>query len=460
MPRKRRGGRRVLLLAFVLFVVASLWFLNGALTLAPAPQIKLETDRPAIGAATHVSAQFSEPDRGLGTIKLELVQGDRTVALGEKSFARASTTAWSRGTVQAEAKLDATVGRGNPAWLKEGDALLRASADRLGGIFRRATPVIVEQLVKVRLRPPRLELLSQQHYVRQGGSGVVRLRVDEAAARSGVRVGNREFSSYPLPGGSAGEKFVLFGVPWNMGDGTQLKLFAEDEAGNRVELPFVTIFKPAPPRRDTIPVTDTFLEQVVPAITSQTPGFDASGSLLDQYVKINSQMRKENLAAVATLAKQSETGWLWSGPFLQMANSARRAGYAEVRSYEMNGRRVDQQTHLGLDLASLAHAPVPAPNSGRVVLAEFFGIYGNTVIIDHGYGLFSLGGHLSAIQVKVGDRVTKGQTIGLSGSTGLAGGDHLHLEMFVQGVSVDPVEWLDEHWIHDNLATKLTIPGF
>ena len=85
-------------------------------------------------------------------------------------------------------------------------------------------------------------------------------------------------------------------------------------------------------------------------------------------------------------------------------------------------------------------------------------LYGNAVVIDHGYGLLSLCGHMSAVSVAAGDRVAKGAVIGASGSTGLAGGDHLHLEVFVHGQSVDPLEWLDAKWIGDNLGTKLRVP--
>jgi murein DD-endopeptidase MepM/ murein hydrolase activator NlpD len=118
---------------------------------------------------------------------------------------------------------------------------------------------------------------------------------------------------------------------------------------------------------------------------------------------------------------------------------------------------VDRQTHLGLDLASTARAPVPAPNAGRVVFAGWMTLYGNSVIIDHGYGLMSLCGHMSSIDVAEGDMVERGQLIGKSGTTGLAGGDHLHLEIFVHGQSVDPLQWLDAKWIRDNITSK--IPG-
>ncbi len=140
-----------------------------------------------------------------------------------------------------------------------------------------------------------------------------------------------------------------------------------------------------------------------------------------------------------------------------MTNSALKANFAQTRSYLYDGREVDRQTHLGLDLASTAHAPVPAPNSGRVVFAGWMTLYGNAVIIDHGYGLMSLCGHLSTIETAEGDLLERGQIIGSSGSTGLAGGDHLHLEIFVHGQSVDPLQWLDGKWIQEKVMAKL--PG-
>ena len=89
------------------------------------------------------------------------------------------------------------------------------------------------------------------------------------------------------------------------------------------------------------------------------------------------------------------------------------------------------------------------------MLARYFGIYGNTVVIDHGYGLMSLYGHLSSIAVEPGQQVDRAQQIGRSGATGLAGGDHLHFTMLLQGLPVNPREWWDAHWLHDRLKLKL-----
>jgi murein DD-endopeptidase MepM/ murein hydrolase activator NlpD len=81
--------------------------------------------------------------------------------------------------------------------------------------------------------------------------------------------------------------------------------------------------------------------------------------------------------------------------------------------------------------------------------------YGNSVVLDHGCGLFSMYAHLSLIDVEAGVVVDKGDILGRTGSTGMAGGDHLHFAMIVQGVFVNPVEWWDPHWIQDNIALKL-----
>jgi murein DD-endopeptidase MepM/ murein hydrolase activator NlpD len=116
---------------------------------------------------------------------------------------------------------------------------------------------------------------------------------------------------------------------------------------------------------------------------------------------------------------------------------------------------VDQQDHLGIDQATVRRDRVEAGNDGVVLLARYFGIYGNAVVIDHGYGLMSLYGHLSSLDVAEGQAVERGQAIGRTGDTGLAGGDHLHFTMLLGGLPVDPREWWDAHWIHDRLQLKL-----
>jgi murein DD-endopeptidase MepM/ murein hydrolase activator NlpD len=455
--RSGRSGKArffvVLLLAFAIAFGA--WYL---FRVGPAPVVDLVTERPAVGRSNVVTAVFSEPELGLGTVRLELIQGDRTELLAEETSVPGSGIPFFGSVGTGQTVLEAAVGTDAMAWLAEGDVVLRATALRASGPFRSPAPVMVERTMPVRLRLPRLEVVSSQHYGRQGGSGAVVYRVGEHVVLSGVRAGQMESAGSPLPGGVASDRFTFYSLPWNVPDSEEVRLFAEDDAGNRVEQPFLDIFKTIPSRTDNIRLNDSFLKRVVPAIASQTPGFDASGSLLDQYLRINGELRRSELDRVVELNRDSEPAFLWSGAFLQMPNSARAANFAETRTYIFEGREVDQQTHLGLDLASTARASVPAPNSGRVVFAGWMSLYGNSVIVDHGYGLLSLCGHMSTVDVAAGDRITKGDRLGTSGTTGLAGGDHLHLEIFVHGQSVDPMEWFDAKWIRDNLATKLEVP--
>jgi murein DD-endopeptidase MepM/ murein hydrolase activator NlpD len=129
--------------------------------------------------------------------------------------------------------------------------------------------------------------------------------------------------------------------------------------------------------------------------------------------------------------------------------------FGDRRTWEYQGRVVGQSLHLGEDLASLNNAAIEAANGGIVVFTGPLGIYGNSVLIDHGMGLFSLYGHLSVIDARVGQAVRRGSVIGRSGHTGLAGGDHLHFSILVGGQFVDPREWWDTHWIADNVTRKM-----
>ena len=212
---------------------------------------------------------------------------------------------------------------------------------------------------------------------------------------------------------------------------------------------------PKPPARDRIRLSDAFMARVVPEILRRTPGVSDRGDLLENYLQVNRDLRQTNAEELVELAGSSTPGFLWTEPFLPFPNAQVMSSFADQRTYLYEGRPVDEQTHLGYDLAAVAQAPVPAANRGVVMLARYFGIYGNTVLIDHGMGLSSLYGHLSRIDVAEGDRVEKGGRLGLSGETGLAGGDHLHFAILVGETYVDPLEWWDREWVRTHIEVRL-----
>lgn len=423
----------------------------GAIVLAAlsaTPTITMQPPVSVIGASTPVKVQVTGP-YGLRRFSAVLDQGGQRYTVYEQQqparrllFMRkpeaAHTYAFAAGKQQAPA-------------LKAGKANLVVEAQSNDFLAR---TVSATYEVAVVLEPPRLTVDEAQHYINQGGSELVTFTVSGDWSEAGVKVGPYTFRSFPLPGHPANERFSLFGFPWDLPAVTVPHVYARNAAGTEVTGRFWFKVFPKPFRARDLEINDAFLDKVVNQIDPA-----GKGDLLARFLHINRDLRKQNNQTLADLRLKSEEKVLWNGPFVQLANSQVEAHFADVRNYVYQGKKVDQQVHLGFDLAVTAHVPVLAANDGRVVWASDLGIYGNCIVLDHGYGLQSIYGHLSRIDVKVGDVVKKGQAMGHSGSTGLAGGDHVHFSMQVDGVQINPVEWFDAHWIHDRILSKLTPAG-
>jgi len=440
--------------AVLLLVLAALGaLLVATLRVGPAAALELRAEAGAIGARTGVVAVASSGGRGLAGLRIEVEQGGVAHVVARKDHRPLAPWAFSGARTEKD-ELRAEVGRAAVPALVEGEAVVRVVAERAPTWLRRPAPVVKELRLPVRLTPPALELLSSQHYVSQGGSGVVVYRVGATAVLDGVRAGEWFFPGAPRPGGAAQERLALFGVPWDLADDHALRVVAADDAGNESALAFVDRFFPKPPARDRIALDDAFLAKVVGEIRQQTPGLEGRGSLLDDYLQINRDLRRRNAGELVALAPRSAGAFLFTEPFLPLPNAKVMSAFADRRTYVYAGREVDEQTHLGFDLASVARTAVPAANRGVVVLARYFGIYGNTVVLDHGLGLATLYAHLSSIEVKEGQTVERGAVVGRTGATGLAGGDHLHFTTLVRGLPVNPVEWWDAAWVRDRVAAK------
>jgi murein DD-endopeptidase MepM/ murein hydrolase activator NlpD len=439
---------RGLLVAGALFaaVVAA-----TALWVGGAPAVKVEPAMPGIGRKTPVKVTVGDVGRA-ERLRVEVVQGDKVTPVAERSFTpRPAWQIWRRGRPET---VTVAVGRDTVKGLRTGKATVRATVERAGTWARHPAPAVAQVELPVRLAPPVLGVASIHHFAVQGGSEAVVYSVGETAVRDGVQSGSWWFPGHPLPGGQ-GQRFALFGIPYDLSDPSRIRLVAVDDVGNEAAVAFLDKFTPHPPRQDTIEVTDAFMNKVVPEILANSSEIEDHGSLLENYLAINRELRQKNNATLKELAGRSAPRFLWDQPFLPMPNAAITASFADHRTYFYNGKEIDQQDHLGFDMASVERDAVPASNRGVVVLARYFGIFGNAVVIDHGYGLMSLYGHLSTLGVREGQSVERGQELGRSGQTGLAGGDHLHFTMLLGGLPVTPVEWWDPHWIQDRVARKL-----
>ncbi|HTY61276.1 MAG TPA: M23 family metallopeptidase [Acidobacteriota bacterium] len=439
----------IFILALVLLAAAAQgFFCAGSL-----PDIQIEPAMSAIGMRTPVTITVSETRRGLTFVKVELVQGNNAATVAEKSYAPGSQfMLWGSKTVRDV--LHTEMGRKTLPGLKGGPASIRVTAGRANTWLRHPAPIVEEVILPVRLIPPSLQVTSTKIYVNQGGCELVTYRVGEPTVRDGVRSGSWWFPGYPLPGGGRQDRFAFFAVPYDMPQ-PDVRLIAEDAAGNSAERSVIDKFFPKPFKSDKLEINDSFINKVVPEILSQSPEITDRGNPLDNYLAINRELRQKNSQTILALAQKSKPAFLWNSPFEMMRNGKVMAAFADRRTYIYQGREIDRQDHLGFDLAVTKQAPIPAANSGTVLYARYFGIYGNAVVIDHGYGLQTIYGHLSSIAVKEGQQIVKGAILGNTGETGLAGGDHLHYCTLLQGLPVNPVEWRDAHWIRDRIARKL-----
>ncbi|MGO9937450.1 MAG: M23 family metallopeptidase [Terracidiphilus sp.] len=424
--------------ALVILVAIVFVFARSAM-----PVVDVPSSITTLGQATPVTVQVHDP-RGVRKITATVEQNGTSYAVGETT--QPSKVADSNWTFTAGVKATPQ--------LKDGAAklIVEATSNDLLGKKARA-----ERDVTVVTRPPSLSVDSDQHYLYLGMADLVTFDVSGGWTAAGVRVGDQTYRSWPMPGGKPG-RFSLFAFAWNMPPGTAPVVYASVGAGNDVTSPMVFQFpKKEQPHYTThdLQVSDAFMQKVVNELDP-----NGSGDPVARFVKINSEMRRANNKTLADLRFKTAEKFLWSQPFARQTHSQAEATFADVRNYIYHGKKIDQQVHLGYDLAVTQHVGVEASNDGQIVYAAPLGIYGNCVVVDHGYGLQTIYGHMSQIDVHVGDMVKRGQVMGRSGMTGMAGGDHIHFAMQLDGVQIDPKEWWDPHWIHDHIARRVDLPGF
>jgi len=408
--------------------------------------VKFEQENPTIRflpdsryPGKNITVKVEDQKSGVAEIRVEAIQKGKTISLFSEQF--------PKGTPSVEKNLAL---RPLPQGLKDGEAQIKISARDHS--WHGGNPVTLERTVVIDTRPPQINVLGSLHYINQGGTGFVTYQISEETPVNGVQVGDQLFPGYS-PGNN--QYMAYFTLGYGIQKEASVLAVAEDHAGNKAKAGFRLVPRSKAFKKDKLQVTDGFLKNILPYFTEQNPNL--KGSPIEIFILINRKQREADHQQIKKICRETGNKPLWSGPFLRLPNSKSMASFAEERTYFYEGKEIDHQVHLGVDLASLAQSPVPAANAGRVVFAGPLGIYGNTILIDHGCGLFSMYSHLSRLEAEVKKEVLKGDIIGRTGSTGLAGGDHLHFSMLVHGVFVNPIEWWDEHWIKDNIEGKMKL---
>jgi murein DD-endopeptidase MepM/ murein hydrolase activator NlpD len=451
--------------AFLLVVLAAI---GGVFVVAGrmgGPSIEINKPAKFVGASSPLEVAVSAPGANLKDLQIVLEQEGKQHSLFTLADQKGATV---KQDGPDKLLVAGTLGRQQVPDLKSGPARVVVTASRSVVYGIRTLQSSASKDVQVRLERPRISIVSTHHYVNHGGSEMAVYRVTPSDVTSGVLVGDVEYPGYPAAGANVegvrisdpDVRVAFFALLHDQDLNTPIRLFARDEAGNTARADFDYRAFPKPFKRSRIQLDDRFLDRVVPAILEGTSEVKPDGDTLAKFLVINGDLRRKNAEKIASFAAQTSPQILWGGVvFHPFTNTAVESAFADHRTYIYKGREVDQQIHLGFDLASFTGTPIVAANRGKVVFADELGIYGNCVILDHGMGVQSLYAHLASIDVKPGQVVEKEATLGRSGMTGLAGGDHLHFTMLVNGKMVNPVEWWDSHWIEDRILRKLRAVG-
>lgn len=307
--------------------------------------------------------------------------------------------------------------------------------------------------VNLDLVAPTAAELSSTQYLNHGGSGFIVYKVSSDTVKSGVKIGKYFFRGYGGQFKNTDINICFFAYPYDVEYGENIFLYAEDIAGNTGMQQVDYNLKNINYRQRDINVSEKFVKsKMLPLLLNE--GIDSSDNK-EIFLKVNSEMRKENNTKISEITNKSADVILWKGRFSQLSNSKVEANFADYRTYLFDNKPIDKQYHLGYDLSVTKNYPVEAANRGIVVFADNLGIYGKTVILDHGMGVMSLYSHLSSISVKEKQEVNKNDILGKTGVTGLAGGDHLHFGMYLHGVAVRPIEWWDPKWINEKVLDRI-----
>jgi len=439
LKNKKKSIKIPLFILLSLSIIFSVTYILIVKMESSAPTISIPPHSDYIGKSFTLSGTVADPESGVRSIWAAVLQDGKEKVLIDNAYQEQTSIPLS---ITVEPK---TLG------LSDGPAIIRiAVRDNSWRDWNNGNLSYIEKEVIIDTVPPRADVLTRHHNVSQGGAGLVIFRVTEPDTVSGVNVGGNFFPGYPGHFKDPNILMAFFALDHKQGTDTELYVKATDKAGNSSRTGFYYHLRTKRFAKDTIPISDEFLNWKMPEFD-----MEVAGEAIDKFIEVNRKLRKKNNDVILGHGKETESALYWNQSFIRLSGSARKAGFADHRSYHYKGNVIDRQYHMGIDLASLAHSRVPAANSGKVVFNGSVGIYGKTVIIDHGFGLFSIYSHLSTMDVETGQEVSRGEIIGRTGTTGLAGGDHLHYGMFIHNTFVNPIEWWDGSWIQNNITSKI-----
>ncbi len=308
------------------------------------------------------------------------------------------------------------------------------------------------------IKKPTTSIVNNSRYIRRGGSAIVIVKVEDKNLEDAYILFNNKIKFKLIP--FYKENYFVSLIAWdiNLENFQKVQLVAFDKANNKTITKVPLYTQKLKSKNDTINISANFIESVSSSVLEQS-GEAIPMELPKRFIEQNKILREKNVNFLREYTMKymdmSQVDSFEHKPFRRLRGSKTAAGFAERRSYIYDGMKIDEAWHLGMDWASVRKASIIASNTGKVIFNEYLGIYGNTIIIDHKMGLSSLYAHTSSTSVDVSSMVEAKQKIANTGSSGAVMGDHLHFGILIQGIEVNPLEWMDKNWIKVNIIKTI-----
>ena len=425
-------------LVFVVLIVGVAY-----LYLSPA----FEQNKPTVESKTSIYWNLKSKvkikindDTGIKYYKITFKDGTKNIVLAQKVMNKS----------QKEIILDIEPPKLDMFYKGQNTVLEIEVVDNSKWNFLEGNKVVKEIDVMIDTKKPIANVIGNSRYIQRGGSGVVVVKVKDENLKDAYISFNDKKQFKLTPFYKEDYYVALIAWPMDISSFNRINLIVTDKAENKTitKVPFYIQKKNF--KTDKIKLTEKFIKNVSANVLEQS--FEPiPDNLKDIFVYSNTVLREKNIKTIEqTVSKNSSIDRIDSfdiNAFKRLRGSKTVATYGEKRHYYLNGEKINEAWHLGIDWASVKKAPVRSSNEGIVIFKNYLGLYGNSIIIDHGMGLSTLYAHTSSQHVDFGEDIGKNKKIASTGSTGAVFGDHLHFGVLIQGVEVNPIEWMDSNWI-------------
>jgi hypothetical protein len=430
-------------MALIIFLSAVVFVLFSNMFERNAPQVKVDNE---------IYWNFQKPinvaiadDTEIKSYEINYIDGDKKIKLETK------VVKTDNKIIELEVSPPA-----NDEFYKPKEATLQVEVyDTSKWNFFKGNHTVTTSKIIIDKKSPVANVVSNSYLLRQGGSGVIVAEITDDNLKDYYISFNDEVVFELFPFYKKNYYISIITWPIDIKEFKRVNVVAVDKAGNKTEAKVPFYIKNFKEKVDDMKISDDFVNNVSKHVLENSD-VSVPNNIVDIFVKTNKEVRAKNIETIKEVTHKNlmiDTGTSFDvKPFIRLPNAATVAKFGDRRNYFYGDTKIDEAWHLGMDWASVKRADVFVSNPGKVIFKGYLGIYGDAIIIDHGFGVSSLYAHTSSSNVEVGDEVKAGQHIANTGSTGAVFGDHLHFGIIIQGIEANPNEWLDFDWMKTNIT--------